>query len=47
MAFEMWALTILKIVAVIIGGHLAITKLLPTLKNVLSSFIKKEESYYF
>lgn len=43
MAFEMWMLTILKIVAVIIGGHLAITKMLPALKNVLASFIKKPE----
>lgn len=42
MVFEIWAFTILKIVAVIIGGHLAITKLLPALKNVLASFIKKE-----
>lgn len=43
MAFEIWMLTILKIVAVIIGGHLAITKMLPILKNVLTSFIKKTE----
>lgn len=43
MAFETWMLTILKIVCVIIGGHLAITKLLPALKNVLSSSIKKED----
>lgn len=43
MAFEIWMLTILKIVAVIIGGHLAITKMLPALKNVLSSFVKKED----
>ena len=43
MGFEIWMLTILKIVAVIVGGHLAITKMLPALKRVLSSFIKKEE----
>lgn len=43
MAFEIWMLTILKIVAVVIGGHLAITKMLPALKNVLSAFIKKGE----
>lgn len=43
MAFEIWMLTILKVVAAIIGGHLAITKLLPALKNVLSSSIKKED----
>lgn len=43
MGFELWALTILKIVAVIIGGHLAVTKMLPALKNVLASFIKKPE----
>lgn len=43
MALEIWLLTILKIIAVIIGGHLAITKMLPVLKKVLNSFIKKDE----
>lgn len=43
MSFEIWTFTVLKIVAVIIGGHLAVTKLLPILKNVLNSFLKKEE----
>jgi hypothetical protein len=43
MAFEIWALLILKIVGVIIGGHLAVTKLLPELKKMLSLFVKKEE----
>lgn len=43
MAFEVWMLTILKIVAVIIGGHLAITKMLPALKKILASYIKKED----
>ncbi len=43
MAFGIWALLILKIVGVIIGGHLAITKLLPQLKKTLSVFVKREE----
>jgi len=43
MSFEIWMLTILKIVAVVIGGHLAITKMLPALKNVLAAFVKKGE----
>ncbi len=43
MPFETWMLTILKIVGVVIGGHIAITKMLPALKNILSFFTKKEE----
>lgn len=43
MAFETWMLLVLKIVVVIIGGHLAITKLLPELKKVLSYSVKREE----
>ena len=43
MSFEIWMLEKLKIIAVVIGGHLAINKMLPVLKNVLSSFIEKEE----
>ena len=42
MAWEIWILTILKIISVIIGGHLAITKLLPALKKILVLFIKED-----
>ena len=41
MSFATWLPIILKIVAVIVAGHLAITKLLPILKDVLSSYIRK------
>jgi len=43
MAFMDWMLLILKIVGVVIGGHIAVTKFLPLMKTALSSFIKKEE----
>ena len=43
MAFGTWMLLILKIICVLIGGHLAITKLLPELKKVLSFFVKRME----
>lgn len=38
---ELWIVNILKILFVIIGAHLAITKILPMLKDTLSSFDKK------
>ena len=41
MTFTTWLPIILKIIAIIIAGHLAITKLLPILKDVLSSYIRK------
>jgi len=43
MVFESWTITILKIIFVIIGGHLAITILLPALKRMLSPSVKREE----
>jgi len=43
MAIEIWALLVLKIIGVIIGGHIAVTKLLPELKKMFCLFVKKEE----
>ncbi len=38
---ELWAMNILKIIFVVIGAHIAITKVLPMLKDTISSFDRK------
>lgn len=38
---ELWIINILKIVFVIIGAHIAITKVLPLLKDAISGFDRK------
>ena len=43
MAFENWMLLILKVVVILIGGHLAITRLMPNMKNTLAQVVKNEE----
>ncbi len=42
MPAEAYISNIIKIIFVIIGGHLAITKILPMLKNFLDDFIKDD-----
>ncbi len=44
MAVEVWVLNILKIIFIIIGGHVAITKVVPLLNDFLLSFIKDKKS---
>lgn len=44
MAVELWIISILKVVFVIIGGHIAITKVVPLLNDFLLSFIKDNKS---
>jgi len=44
MAAEIIAINILKIVFVIIGGHVAITRVVPLLNDFLLSFIKDRKS---
>lgn len=38
---ELWAMNILKIIFIVIGAHIAITKVLPMLKDALSGLDKK------
>src|SRR3989344_28582 len=44
MAAEIIAINILKIVFVILGGHIAITKIVPLLNDFLDSFIKDKKA---
>jgi len=44
MAAEIIAINILKIVFVILGGHIAITRVVPLLNDFLLSFIKDKQS---
>ena len=44
MAIEGWVINILKIVFVIIAGHIAITKVVPLLNDFLESFIKNSKA---
>ncbi len=44
MAVEIWINTILKVIFVVIGGHIAITKVVPLLNEFLLSFIKNQKS---
>lgn len=39
MSVEVWIVNVLKIVFVIVGMHIALTKVLPLLKDMLSGFI--------
>ena len=44
MAIELWITNILKVVFVIICGHIAITKVVPLLNDFLLSFVKDKKS---
>lgn len=44
MTTEIIAINILKIVFVIVGGHIAITRVVPLLDDFLASFIKDKQS---
>jgi len=44
MAVEVWIVAIIKIALVLLGGHLAITKLLPLMKKLFNSFMKEEQT---
>ncbi len=44
MAAELWVTNVLKIVFVIIGGHIAITKVVPLVNDFLVSFIKDKKA---
>lgn len=43
MAIDIYVTNIIKIVFTIIGGHLAIAKILPLLKDFLDDFIKEDD----
>jgi ABC-type multidrug transport system fused ATPase/permease subunit len=43
MPIEPYIINIIKIMFTIIGGHLAITKILPLLKDFLDDFIKEDK----
>ena len=42
MALEDWMILVLKVVFILIGGHLAITRLMPGLKKVLAQVVRNE-----
>lgn len=44
MVVETWVVTLLKVVFVIVAGHIAITKIVPLLDEFLSGFIKNEKA---
>ena len=44
MTVEVWIGVILKVIFVVIGGHIAITKIVPLLNEFLLSFIKNQKS---
>jgi len=43
LAIDVYITNIIKIIFAIIGGHLAITRILPVLKNFLDDFIKEDK----
>lgn len=44
MAVEEWIINLLKIVFVIVAGHIAITRIVPLLNDFLLSFVKNKKS---
>mgnify|MGYP001589191753 CR=1 FL=1 len=44
MAVEIWVTILLKVIFVIIAGHIAITKIVPLLNEFLLSFIKNQKA---
>jgi len=44
MGAEIWIVSVLKIVFIILAGHIAITKIVPLLNDFLLSFIKDRRS---
>lgn len=44
MAIELWIINILKVIFIIIGGHIAITKVVPLLSDFLQSFIRDNKA---
>ena len=44
MVAELWIINILKIVFLLLGAHIAITKIVPLLNDFLNSFIKDKRA---